>query len=58
MNRRISTVAIAETTVHQKEGAPRSADVVDIQSNTPKIKDFVESLMVAPFYNPKWCGRN
>ena len=48
----ISTVAIAETTLHQKEGAPRSADVVDIQSNTPKVKELIESLMVAPFYNP------
>ncbi|WP_029034130.1 DUF389 domain-containing protein [Salinimicrobium terrae] len=48
----ISTVAISETTLYQKESAPRSADVVDIQSNTPKVKEFVESLMIASFYNP------
>ena len=48
----ISIVTIAETTIHQKEGAPRPADVVDIQSNTPKVKELVESLLVAPFYDP------
>ncbi|WP_029033392.1 hypothetical protein [Salinimicrobium terrae] len=48
----ISTVGIYEITLHQKKEKPRPADVIEIQSNTPKVKELVESLMVAPFYNP------
>ena len=48
----ISSVSISETSVYKKDGILVAADVVDVQSSTPKVKKLVESLMVAPFYDP------
>lgn len=52
LNLGISNVGISEINLYQKQGPPRAADVVNIQSNTPKVKELVETLMVAPFYKP------
>jgi hypothetical protein len=48
----IKTVGISETTLHENNKTSRAADVIDIQTNTPKVKALVEKLMTAPFYNP------
>lgn len=49
----ISEVAISETRLLRKEKEPSIAEVINVQTNTPKAKKFVESLMVAPFYDPE-----
>lgn len=48
----ITTVGISATSLHQKNVPSREADVVEIQTNTPKTKELVEKLMTAPFYDP------
>jgi hypothetical protein len=48
----IRTVGISQTSLHEKNVTPRTADVIDIQTNTPKVKALIEKLMTAPFYDP------
>lgn len=48
----ISEVAISEATVFNKEKESLPISIVHIQSSTPRVKSFIESLMQAPFYNP------
>lgn len=49
----IHSVGVSETSLYKGKKSPVSIDVVEIQSNTPKVKKLVESLMVSPFYSPE-----
>lgn len=48
----ISEVAISEASVLRQGGKSSPTDLVFIQSNTPKVKTFLESLMRSSFYDP------
>ena len=52
MDSEISEVAISEATTFNKQKESSLIDIVHIQSSTPKVKHFIESLMQASFYNP------
>lgn len=48
----IESVAVSEKYVFDKADSPRPADWIEIETSTPKVKDFIEDLMTAPFYDP------
>ena len=50
----IHAVTIYETNLLHKEKPATVADIVEIETNTPKAKDFVESLMDSDFYDPNY----
>src|SRR3954453_14595810 len=48
----ISEVSLHHAQVRRAQESSAQQEVIEIETSTPKAKDFIEALMVAPFFDP------